>query len=146
MKISVTNLNKAYRINTRMMAYIASRILRYVDKMHGVELELVFLDDAGIRKLNKRYKGRSRATDVLSFSLDRVGLIYVSIDRAADVACEYGAGVADELVRYVIHGILHLFGYDDATRNKRRLMSAKEDEILLWLGRAGTLSKVLTRR
>ena len=106
----------------------------------------LFIGDKAIRKLNKRFKRRDRATDVLSFGLDDVGSIAISLDTASRNAKIFGTLFHEEALRYVVHGILHLFGYDDGTGPDRRKMAAEEDRILRRLCPNTVLSKVLTRR
>ena len=68
------------------------------------------IDDDGIRALNKRYRGKDKPTDVLSFCIaDEVllGDVVISIDRARAQAEEAGCGLDEELARLVIHGVLH---------------------------------------
>lgn len=147
MKIAVENLNKNYTVDIKAVRRIAGRVLGCLAKKDLFELGIIFLDDVAIRRINRRFKKEDRATDVLSFDLDE-GLreIYISIDRAAANSRRYRTGPAPELVRYIIHGILHLYGYDDLKREERTRMSAKEDEILRWLATKENLSKVLTPR
>ena len=152
-EIAVANLNSSYRVNSRLVRRIAIGVLKIVKKAGRARLAFIFLDDKAIRRINKRFKNSDRPTDVLSFSLGPeargtgrcLGEIYISIDRAAVQSKIFGARPAEEVVRYIIHGMLHLFGYDDMTRAGRLRMSAKEDEVLVWLARKEELSKVLTR-
>ena len=98
-----------------------------------------------MRKLNKRFKGRSGPTDVLSFGLGGVGSIAISLDTAFHNAKTFEAPFHEEALRYVIHGILHLVGYDDDTKLNRLKMAAKEGAILRSLCANTNLSKALTR-
>ncbi len=81
------------------------------------ELSLTLLDDAGIRKLNRRYLDRDRPTDVLAFRLYEegepfLGDVYVGLDRARRQATEMEVSLEEELVRLSIHGTLHVLGHD----------------------------------
>lgn len=153
MEITVANLNSSYRVNIRIVKRIVREVLKILNSSRAISLSFIFLDDAAIRRINKRFKNSDRPTDVLSFSLEdegfytgvRLGEIYISIDRAAVQSRTFRADIAEELTRYVIHGMLHLFGYDDMTGLERSRMSEKEDEILEWLSGKETLSEVLTR-
>jgi probable rRNA maturation factor len=103
------------------------------------ELRIVFVDDPFIQQLNKQYLKHDYATDVLSFPLEREnslleGEIYVSIDRAISQAEMYQITVQEETWRLIIHGVLHLFGYDDQTDEQRRMMRQKEDYYLTSYG------------
>lgn len=104
----------------------------------GAELSIVLCDDAFIRELNVRFLRKDRPTDVIAFALGEDGgawgEVYVSVDRTAEQAAEYKVTPEQELARCVIHGILHLSGYDDATKREREGMRRKEDEYLKKLG------------
>lgn len=144
--ILVKNLNKRYKINEGTIKKIAVRILKYIKRPINTELEIIFLSDNAIKSINRRYKKRDRPTDVLSFSLDSLGEIFISLDTALSNSRVYKTEFPEEAVRYVIHGILHLFGYDDESPKARSRMSAKEDRILKSLCEKEDLSRVLTPR
>jgi probable rRNA maturation factor len=112
------------------------------------ELSILLCEDDEIRALNRDYRGKDKATDVLSFSLldgeeggDGVvalGDIVISIETAARQAPRYGNDLASELLRLLIHGIHHLFGFDHEgvskteadrmRRSERRLFTALQGE------------------
>lgn len=87
----------------------------------------MFTDDAGIKRLNARFKGSKAATDVLAFD---TGDIAVSVDTAKRNARRYGNILTGELKLCMVHGILHLCGYDDTSAPKRKMMRAMEKRIL----------------
>jgi probable rRNA maturation factor len=144
--IAVSNLNKKHRIDEKFVKKIAVNILKILKKPSNTKLEIVFLSDRAIRPLNRRYKGADRATDVLSFNLGSCGQILISSDMALRNSRVFNTALEEELVLYVIHGILHLFGYDDRMPKERSRMSGKQDAILEILCAKARLSKVLTRR
>ncbi|MBN2453587.1 MAG: rRNA maturation RNase YbeY [Candidatus Omnitrophica bacterium] len=153
-RIHIANLHHSYRIDERAIGNIARRVMSLIKREGAAELEIIFLDDNGIRKLNRRYKHRDRPTDVLSFRIDRgefgrkdfLGVIAISADTARRNAEAFGTGFPEEVVLYVIHGILHLFGYDDRTPGKRARMSNKQEEILRKICSCKNLSRVLMPR
>lgn len=84
------------------------------------EISIAVVDDPAIRQLNNQYLGHDYETDVISFVLDYdedagalAGQLIVSSDTANRLAAEVGVQMQDELLLYVIHGTLHLVGYDD---------------------------------
>ncbi|MEX0602347.1 MAG: rRNA maturation RNase YbeY [Bacteroidota bacterium] len=110
------------------------RTIRCVLKGESQErfpVSVVFTDNRYIRSMNKKYLGHDRATDVLAFPLrDGVGVageIYVNLDRARRQALDYRVTFGEEVRRLVIHGMLHLLGYDDETDRKARTMRTRED-------------------
>lgn len=142
--IEILNLHKKYRLNEPLLKKIIRQIIKFSGKRKKTELGFVFLNDRAIAVINKRYKNKNRPTDVLSFDLDAAGEIFISLDRARSNAGIFGTKFEDEVVLYIIHGILHLSGYDDGIRDDRRRMSKKQDEILRYLWKKENLSKVLT--
>lgn len=112
-------------------------------------LSIVFVSRQKISALNKKYLGRAYATDVLAFDAREhtgralakealAGDIIISVDAARTNAQVYGVPFARELALYVIHGILHLLGYDDHTPRDVKRMRRKEQQLLQYtIGKAG---------
>ncbi len=101
------------------------------------ELSIAVIDDPTIRKLNKQYLNHDYETDVISFVLDEDeatqrldGQLIVSTDTAARESVDAGWSAATELLLYVIHGTLHLVGYDDKSPEAEPEMRAAESEYL----------------
>ena len=153
-KVKAANLHKSYKIDEGFAQNVASKILKMLNTENRVELELIFLGDNAIKKLNKKYKFRNSPTDVLSFKIDRrefgqkvfLGEIVISLDTAFKNSKIFGTSFTDEVALYIIHGILHLFGYDDEKAEDRLRMVKKQGQILERLGRCKDLSKVLMPR
>ncbi len=149
--IIASNLHKSYKLNESFVRSLARDVLRIIGKEEAIDLELIFLDDKSMKSYNKKYKSEDRATDVLSFKIDRsefgqktpVGHIIISLDMALRNSGLYETRFADEAVLYVIHGILHLFGYDDGCRRDSCRMAVKQKQILDKLCCSKNLSKVL---
>ena len=84
--------------------------------------------------MNVRYLGHEYYTDIITFDYcegDTLsGDLFISIDTVRDNAAFYGASFETELDRVIVHGLLHLIGYDDHTEEDRKTMRAKEDEAL----------------
>jgi probable rRNA maturation factor len=107
------------------------------------DVTLVLTGDAAVRALNKRYRGRDHATDVLAFPLsdgaakgEPFGDIVISVDTAQRQAREYGASAREELQRLIVHGTLHLCGYDHHERREAARMHALTRRMLKELDRA----------
>ena len=112
------------------------------------ELVLVLADDATLQDLNLRFRGINHPTDVLSFTNDDavpfsvpvdasrylggryLGDIVISVARAQSQAATVSAALSDELQLLVVHGVLHLLGYDHATADEKAQMWAAQDAIL----------------
>ena len=124
-----------------------SRLVRRTLRAEGVgraSISLAVVDDATIRAVNRRHLDHDWPTDVLSFGLSDphdpvlTGELVVSAEMAADTARLAGVSDWDELALYVVHGLLHLCGYDDSADVDRDAMRRREGEILARLGLSNT--------
>jgi probable rRNA maturation factor len=116
------------------------------------DLSLLICDDAFIRGLNRQYRDKDEATDVLSFEQgdsyrdaegrERLlaGDIVISLDALARNAEDFGIAKDEELRRLVVHGILHLSGMDHEDNDPARPMLARQEELLRELAARGGLS------
>jgi probable rRNA maturation factor len=101
------------------------------EKCKRAKISVVVVDDATIHLLNYEYLEHDEPTDVLSFLFESnarcvEGEVVASADTAAKTALRFGWTRADELLLYVVHGTLHLFGYDDQSPTKQRKMRQRE--------------------
>ncbi|QDU87024.1 Endoribonuclease YbeY [Pirellulimonas nuda] len=101
---------------------VSGELLRQVD--------VAIVDDPTIHALNLKHLGHDYPTDVLSFDLGKVGQVVVSYDTALANAAEYGVDTEQELLLYVIHGVLHLAGFRDKTEAEAADMRRAEAEAL----------------
>jgi probable rRNA maturation factor len=123
------------RVDRRLLRSRAVRILRELDQSRS-ELSIALVDDATIKDLNSRYRGRSRPTDVLAFALregpdpDRsgnlLGDVVISLETAARQARRAHRGLDGEVARLLVHGTLHLLGHDHQKPTEARAMRAEE--------------------
>ncbi len=127
----------AGRIRQAVQAALSGRAIE--------SISVAVVDDATIAGLHERFMGLSGPTDVLSFDLrdDAAveaieGEIVVSADTARAVAARLGLGQKQEVLRYVIHGALHLAGWDDASVGQRSRMRREEDRVLGAIGEKAT--------
>ena len=114
-------------------------LVRFVARAEGVrigEIDIAVVGSRKIASMNRRYLGHRGATDVLSFDLsDRCGdalcgQIVVCGHVAAGQALSRGVGPQRELLLYVLHGLLHMVGYDDSSARAAARMSARQEELL----------------
>ena len=110
---------------------IARQCLKHLKSSPETELCISIIDDESMRNLYEIYKGRRRTTDVLSFpqSGNLLGDIVISYETAKRNSSAYNTGINDELARLVIHGILHLTGFDHKKPGERKIMREKEAEL-----------------
>lgn len=109
------------------------------ESVEVASLGIVLAGHTLVRDLNVRYLGHDYDTDVLSFALEEFdaeglrvvdGEIYIDLDTAAERAPEFGVTFEHEVARYLVHGLLHLIGYDDDAPEDRRAMRRLEDRYL----------------
>ena len=105
------------------------------------ELSIVFVDDSRIRELHRRYLRRDKPTNVLAFSMTEgefpmlhphlLGDLVISVETAERQSNRFGLNPGEMLILLMIHGILHLVGYDHVrSKRKAREMAAKQKELL----------------
>ena len=127
----------------RALAALTERILRYMDLPERSQVCLSFVSDGDMRELNRRYRKLDRTTDVLSFAQRDVGDVgilgdvVISYDTAVRNSQRFSVTVEGEIRRLVVHGILHLLGFDHAEKRQRETMRGKESEILGFLDGEG---------
>jgi probable rRNA maturation factor len=136
--IKVTNAQSQVPIDKKKLRE-AVRIILEDESIPRAKISVAVVDDPTIAELHKRYLDDPDPTDVLSFVLERSpkyleGEIVASADTAEALAADYHWTAADELLLYVIHGALHLVGYDDTAPKKRSIMRKKEQEYLAHFG------------
>ena len=121
-------------------AALAALAAQSLGSSEGAEISVTFLDDAAIATLNVEWLDREGPTDVISFGLGSdplVADIYVSVESARRNAARYGVAPHEELLRLVVHGVLHAAGYDhpeDETRGSSEMFDLQERVIALLLG------------
>ena len=96
------------------------------------EIHYVFCSDDHLLKINRQYLNHHDFTDIITFSLSEVekiirGEIYISIDRVKENASINGVSFEKEMARVLVHGVLHLVGYDDHSDEEKIIMRGKED-------------------
>jgi probable rRNA maturation factor len=104
------------------------------------ELSILLCDDPTIRRLNHRYRRKNKATDVLAFPMNEgpgpaphpglLGDVVISVPTATRQARERDRPIIQEVTFLLAHGLLHLIGYDHATRREEREMSARTEELV----------------
>jgi rRNA maturation RNase YbeY len=99
------------------------------------ELNYIFCTDAYLLAINREFLQHDTLTDIITFQLSHPSApitaeVYISIERVKENAITHASPFHEELLRVIIHGALHLCGYDDKTRKLKAQMSKKEDEFL----------------
>ena len=130
-KIAIATPQEIVAVDRRRVRDIVRAVLDG-EGAADAEISLAFVDNATIHTLNKRYLDHDEPTDVLSFPLSEpnakrlAGELVIGVEVAQAQAMERGHDVQQELALYVIHGLLHLCGYDDKTEAAARAMRERE--------------------
>jgi probable rRNA maturation factor len=117
---------------------ISALILQTINKKEST-ISVSFTNNADIQRLNKKYRGIDEPTDVLSFTMDEkfpddkltlLGDIVISVEQAKNQAKLINAPINDEISLLLIHGVLHLLGYDHDSKNRKEKMWQVQDKLL----------------
>ena len=133
-------LAPAVRTKLRRQVARMVRAAALTDGKRDYDVVLRICDDAAIHELNRAWRGKNKPTDVLAFAMregdyaelagDMLGDVIVSLDTAARQAKEKKHPLDREITMLVAHGLLHLLGYDHATRTEERRMTARTDALI----------------
>jgi probable rRNA maturation factor len=137
--ILLKNQQQLIPVGERRIKKIAEKILNYLG-ISSNELSILFLDNRGITEINKKYLKRNRPTNVISFALNEgecrninprvLGDVVISVEKAQEQAGINGTTLEEEISFLLIHGILHLIGYDHVKgQGERKRMKEKEREV-----------------
>ena len=149
-EVEIDDSQKVLKVDHRRLADVARSVLA-AEKSVSASISIAIVDNETIHDLNIRYLQHDYPTDVLSFLLEEEidpdslpipkgaprgrgkrieGEIILSSEMAKQMATKYRWRPVDELTLYVVHGLLHLCGYDDMTQKKQALMQQREREVL----------------
>jgi probable rRNA maturation factor len=151
-EITISDQQTHVAVPARRLRDAIERVL-VEEGISSAEISLALVDDAAIHRINRDFLGHDHPTDVISFVLEcgreppgqpgsrpdatvaaagghLEGELVVSTETAVREALVHGWSAADELLLYVVHGLLHLCGYDDLTDEARPLMRTREREML----------------
>lgn len=118
--VDILNRQRKLRLRTEGLGAFAAKAAGLIESAAGKEFSVVFVSDDRIRKLNSRFRGKNRPTDVLSFPFGEdydgfLGDIVISAEKAAEQAAANGLTLELEIRQLILHGLLHLAGYDHET-------------------------------
>ena len=145
--VDVVRRNAGKRFPSRKLKKIANKILELLEQDHA-ELSLALVCNVEIRKLNARFRNQDYATDVLSFPAENklpgevrlLGDVVISVEKAQEQAKERRQTVDEEMVTLLIHGVVHLLGYDhERSAKDARIMTQLEKRIYRGLCEQGIL-------
>jgi probable rRNA maturation factor len=115
MEINIYVLRTKLRVNKRKIIRLIKKIVRE-EKYQLSILNIIVTDDNHLKKLNRMFLKKKSSTNVISFNLGEVSEIYVSADKANTLR---------EIYYYIVHGFLHIIGYDHQKQKQEKLMEDK---------------------
>jgi probable rRNA maturation factor len=127
--IRAFNRQRKHRLDLPHLRTVAARVLQALG-LERQEVSIVFISDPKMRQLNERYRGKPGSTDVLSFGetgmVDYLGDVFISTETASANAMREGHSLQRETSILVLHGLLHLAGYDhEADQGQMRALERK---------------------
>ena len=137
MEIRLHQHKHKWGLSSKNIEIIVHKVSEKIDLL-AASIDIIFTDDDTISTLHQTYLDDPSPTDIITFDLgsDEIeGEIYISVDRAQEQAKRYHVTLAEELTRLIVHGLLHLKGYDDKEKKERKKMKQKEDDLVRLLCR-----------
>lgn len=129
----VSNTNDNYQYDTKSVKDLCTIVLK--DSSYDtISLNIIFSDDINLNRLKLEYFNEDVLTDVLAFPIQNdtklEAEIYISYDRAISSSKEFNVSLNSELIRLIVHGILHLLGYRDNNDESKKEMFDKQESIV----------------
>ena len=123
-----------YKLDTFKISKIVNNIFTNEKKLYQ-SISIILEDDDFLKNLKNQYFNQDMYTDVISFNLEELGQpidgeIYISLPRVNDNSSNYSNNLNIEFKRIIIHGLLHLVGYDDHTDKEKERMTNLENEYI----------------
>jgi probable rRNA maturation factor len=128
--VTVFNTHRAARVQKRTIEAAVCDVLEG-ERIRRAAVSVVFVDSRAIRRINRDFLSHDDVTDVIAFPLEAhpllEGEIYVNLDRARQQARERNLSVGNEVTRLVVHGVLHLTGYNDRRPREAARMHLRQE-------------------
>jgi probable rRNA maturation factor len=145
-EVEISNTQGHLRVDPAALRELVRVVLTAEDRARA-SISIALVDNSAIHAVNRTHLGHDWPTDVISFPLSTpadpvlAGELVVSAEMACTSAREIGVEPRDELALYVVHGLLHLCGFDDHDDVDARRMHEREDELLSWAGLTNPYSR-----
>ena len=131
----INDFDNTIKLSDQLIKRIISNVVSSESKYSDINISIIICNDEYLRNLKIKYFDMDILTDVITFNLsddnkDLDAEIYISWDRINDHAVEYEETINEEVKRVIIHGCLHLVGFNDSTEEEIKEMRNKEQEYL----------------
>jgi len=146
MNLAIANRQRTKKINTRLLKQIASELFAEL-KILDADLGIALVSAKEMATVNWQFLQHEGATDVITFDHESTrtklhGELFICVDVAVTQAKEFKSSWQSELVRYFVHGVLHLLGYDDLKPELRRKMKREENRLVRLLAKRFSLAQL----
>ncbi len=132
MEIEIFQPDPAFNLSSKQIIHIVKTTCNEI-KLHAKSCHFIFVNDKTLAEMHRQYLNDPSPTDVITFDLGEEqveGEIYISTDRAQAQAKQYSVSYHEEIIRLIIHGLLHLAGYDDIEESDRIEMKEIENRLV----------------
>ena len=131
----INDFDNSIKLSNNLIENIISDIIHRESKYTKINMSIIIVNDEYLRNLKIKYFNMDIFTDVITFNLsdndnDLDAEVYISWDRVIDNAKKYKQKIDNEIKRVIIHGCLHLVGYDDSTEEEKKYMRKKEKKYI----------------
>jgi probable rRNA maturation factor len=129
-------------ITKKFILSISGKVLELTET-DNVSISVILTDNQVIHEINREYRGKDKSTDVISFAyrdepfpspgnlVEELGDVYISLEKAGEQAAEYEVDLKAEVKRLIVHGILHLLGYDhERSAEDEKIMQELEEKLI----------------
>ena len=131
--LSISQTKDSYQYNAQAIKDLCTLVLNDTS-YESISIEIIFCDDDHLSKLKMKYFNEDVLTDVLAFPIKNdivlESEIYISYDRALANSKEFDVSLNNEIVRLIVHGLLHLLGYRDDNTESKKIMFDKQESIV----------------
>ena len=131
--LSISQTQDSYQYNAQAIKDLCKLVLNDTN-YESISIEIIFCDDNHLSKLKMKYFNEDVLTDVLAFPIKNDAVleseIYISYDRALANSKEFDVSLNNEIVRLIVHGLLHLLGYRDDNTESKKIMFDKQESIV----------------
>ena len=131
--LSISQTQDSYQYHSKAIKDLCKLVLNDTS-YESISIEIIFCDDNHLSKLKMKYFNEDVLTDVLAFPIKNDTVleseIYISYDRALANSKEFDVSLNNEIVRLIVHGLLHLLGYRDDNAESKKIMFDKQESIV----------------